>query len=139
MLATAPFLVFLHVAANLVWVGSILSVAMIVGSGTADPKTRGTLGVEVYKKLAVPAFVVSFIAGASRLAMDTGYYFSTTKFMHGKLFFALVVIGLHHAIGGRAKKLAAGTTTEAGGIATFSIALLVAAIGAVFFVVLKPF
>ena len=139
MFATAPLLVFLHVAANVVWVGSILSVAVIVGSGTADAKMRGTLGVEVYKKLAVPAFVVSFVAGASRLALDTGYYFSATKFMHGKLFFALIVIGLHHAIGGRAKKLARGMATDAGGIATLSIALLVAAIGAVFFAVLKPF
>jgi putative membrane protein len=139
MTAVAPLLVFVHVAANVVWIGSILSVAMILGSPLADPKTRGMLAVEVYRKLAVPAFVLSFLAGVSRLAMDTGYYFVATKFMHGKLFLALVVIGLHHAIGGRAKKLASGAITDAGGVRTLGIGLVIAAIGAVFFVVCKPF
>jgi putative membrane protein len=140
MLAIAPFLVFLHVAANVVWIGSILGVATIVGSSeAAEPKTRGALAVEVYRKLAVPAFVVSFVAGVGRLAMDTHYYFAATKFMHGKLFFALIVIGLHHAIGGRAKRLASGATTAAGGVGILRIALFLAAAGAVFFVILKPF
>lgn len=139
MSAVAPLLVFLHVAANVVWIGSILSVAVILNSPAADSKMRGALGAEVYRKLAVPAFVLSFVAGVSRLAMDTGYYFSATKFMHGKLFLALVVIGLHHAIGGRAKKLASGTTSDSGGVLTLGIALAVAAVGAVFFAILKPF
>jgi putative membrane protein len=139
MSGIAMLLVFVHVAANVVWIGSILAVAVIVSSRVADIKTRGTLGVEVYKKLAVPAFVVSFVAGASRLAADTGYYFSTTKFMHGKLFLALVVIALHHVIGGRAKKMAAGTTTDANGVPALAFVLLVAASGAVFLVVFKPF
>ncbi|HEX7670062.1 MAG TPA: CopD family protein [Polyangiaceae bacterium] len=139
MPAIAPLLVFLHVAANVVWIGSIVSVAVILGSPAGDPNTRGTLAVEVYRKLATPAFVLSFVAGVSRLGLDTRYYFVATKFMHGKLFLALVVIGLHHAIGGRAKKLAAGTATNAGGVRALGIALVLASMGAVFFVVLKPF
>lgn len=139
MPSLALLLVFLHVSANVVWIGSILAVAVILGSGEGSPKTRGALGVAVYRRLATPAFIVSFTAGAARLAMSTEYYFSATKFMHGKLFLALVVIGLHHAIGARAKKLSAGTTTEAGGVVGLAIGLLIAAIGAVFFVVLKPF
>ena len=139
MSGIALLLVFVHVAANVVWIGSILAVAVIVSSGAADIKTRGVLGVEVYKKLAVPAFVVSFVAGASRLVANTGYYFSVTKFMHAKLFLALVVIALHHAIGGRAKRMAAGTATDAGGVPALAFVLLAAAVGAVFFAVLKPF
>jgi putative membrane protein len=139
MSGTAMLLVFVHVTANVVWIGSILAVAVIVSSRIADIKTRGVLGVEVYKKLAVPAFVVSFVTGASRLAGDTSYYFSATKFMHGKLFLALVVIALHHVIGGRAKKMAAGTKADASGVPALALALLVAASGAVFLAVLKPF
>jgi len=139
MLGSSGILVFLHVAANVVWIGSILAVAVILSSPTPDPKSRGTLATRVYMKLAVPAFVVSFVAGGSRLAMDTTYYFQQTKFMHGKLFLALVVIGLHHAIGGRAKKLAAGTVTDGGNSGVLGIGLLVAAVGAVFFAILKPF
>jgi putative membrane protein len=139
MSGIAMLLVFVHVTANVVWIGSILAVAIIVSSGVADNKTRGMLGVEVYKKLAVPAFLVSFITGASRLAADTGYYFSATKFMHGKLFFALIVIALHHVIGGRAKRMAAGTVAEAKGVPALALTLLVAASGAVYLVVFKPF
>ena len=82
MSTPSTVLVFLHVASNLVWIGSILAVARILGSGTADAPTRGRIGVELYRRLSVPAFVTSFAAGVARLLLDPAYYFSTTKFMH---------------------------------------------------------
>lgn len=132
-------LVFLHVSANVVWIGSILAVAIVLMSAAGDAPVRGKIAVEVYKKLATPAFVVSFLAGALRLALDPSYYFVQTKYMHGKLFLALVVIGLHHAIGGRAKKVAAGAASDAGYAGTLAVILVVAAAGAVFLAVTKPF
>jgi len=132
-------LVFLHVSANVVWIGSILAVAIVLMSTTGDAAVRGTLATDVYKKLAAPAFVVSFLAGALRLALDTNYYFVLTKFMHGKLLLALVVIGLHHAIGARAKRVSKGAAPDGGNVGTLAVVLVVAAAGAVFLAVTKPF
>jgi uncharacterized membrane protein len=129
----------LHVAANVVWIGSILAVAVVLTSTGADAKTRGALGLEVYKKLSVPAFVAAFFAGGIRLALTPEVYFMATKYMHGKLTLAAVVIGLHHAIGARANKLATGKETDAGPTRTLAVVLLVAVVGVAFFAVLKPF
>lgn len=132
-------LIVLHVIANVIWIGSILAVAVVLGAHSGDAATRGKIAVDVYGKLATPAFVVSFVAGVTRLALDTQYYFVQTKFMHGKLLLALVVIGLHHVIGARAKKMANGVATESGNTAILAVILLLSAAGAVFLVVTKPF
>jgi len=94
----------------------------------------------VYRSLAVPAFVTSFVAGAIRLALSPDYYFVATHFMHAKLLLALVVIALHHVIGGRAKKAAAGDTAASGrATPALELGLAVAAAGAIFLAVMKPF
>jgi putative membrane protein len=134
-----PILVFVHVAANVVWIGAILAVVVALTAPSGDLPTRGNIALAIYKKLATPAFVVSFLAGITRLFLDTGYYFSATKFMHGKLTFAVAVIALHHVIGARAKRVAGGQISSAGNVSVLGIALLVAAAAAVFFVVVKPF
>jgi protoporphyrinogen IX oxidase len=139
MLGVAPLLVFLHVTANIVWVGSVLAIATVISSAAAEPEALGRIGVRVHQQLAMPAFAVSLVTGGARLAMDTGYYFGQTKFMHGKLFLALVVIGLDHAIRGRAKRMASGTAKGPSGAAGLAVGVLVAAAGAVFFAVVKPF
>ncbi|HVU04073.1 MAG TPA: CopD family protein [Polyangiaceae bacterium] len=137
-MTVGALLVFVHVAANVVWIGSILAVAVVATGADGDDRTRGALAATIYRKLAAPAFGVSFLAGVSRLAMDPGYYFVATKFMHGKLTFALAVIALHHVIGGRVKKMKAGESgaENTGGLA---FALFACAVVAVFFVVTKPF
>jgi putative membrane protein len=132
-------LVSLHVTANVVWIGSILAVALVLAGSAGDAVVRGRLGYEVYRKVAAPAFVVSFVAGGIRLAFGTNYYFVQTKFMHGKLFLALVVIGLHHAIGARAKKMERGAAPDAGTAPILAAVLLVATVGIVFLVIAKPF
>ena len=100
--------VWLHVVGNVFWIGSIVAVGMLLLAEAADPKTRGELARGLYLRIAVPAFAVSLTAGLTRLLMDTSYYFTEHHWMHGKLAFALGVIALHHVIGARAKKLAAG-------------------------------
>jgi len=107
-------LIWLHVTANLFWIGAITAVGLLILSNRVEPKVRGELAASIYQRLAAPAFVVSFLAGTARLFSDTQYYFKTTHFMHAKLLFALIVIGLHHVIGARAKKLASGEATDAG-------------------------
>lgn len=107
-------LIWLHVTANLFWIGAITAVAVLVLATGTDPKTRGALATTVYQRLAAPAFVVSILGGSARLFSDTAYYFKATHFMHAKLLFAVIVIGLHHVIGARAKKLASGEASDPG-------------------------
>ncbi len=130
-------LVWVHIVGNLVWIGSILAVAVTITGQTGDAKVRGELGLRIYRMLSVPAFVLSFVAGTVRLLMDTKYYLSEHHWMHGKLLFALVVIGIHHVIGSRAKKLARGTVQDAGPTATMALVFLVSAIIASFFVIFR--
>jgi protoporphyrinogen IX oxidase len=132
-------LVVLHVVANLVWIGSICAVALVLGGTQADSKLRGAVALDVYKRLAVPAFVVSLAAGLVRLILDTQLYLVVTKFMHPKLTLALAVIALHHVIGARAKRMASGQRADAGPMALLSGVLVVCAAGAAFLALVKPF
>ena len=116
-------LILLHVVANLVWIGSILSVALALSSDKADARTRGEIALGLYRRIAVPAFLVSFASGLVRLLLTLEYYFSATRFMHGKLTFAVAVIVLHHLIGARAKQMASGARSEPG-TSAMAVALL---------------
>ena len=128
----------LHVAANLVWIGSILSVAWLTAraSGAADGAEIGRLARGLYMRFSVPAFVLSFLGGILRLLMAPGAYLSA-HWMHGKLFFALGVIALHHIIGAKAKRVAKGETAAGKSVPVFMVALLLAAIGASALVTMK--
>jgi putative membrane protein len=130
-------LTWLHVSGNIVWIGAILAVGAVMTSQLSDSKTRGALALQIYKSLAVPAFVVSFGFGAVRLFMDTSYYLKEHHWMHGKLGLAVGVIAIHHVLGGRAKRMAAGTVTTAGPTGALTVALGVLAVLATFSAVMK--
>ncbi|HSN99009.1 MAG TPA: CopD family protein, partial [Candidatus Nanopelagicales bacterium] len=127
----------LHVLGNVVWIGAILAVAAVLTGSAADPKTRGELGLRVYNHLAVPAFVLSFVCGATRLALDTSYYLVQNHWMHPKITVALVAIGLHHVLGARAKKMARGAVQGAGQAAILALILALMAAAAAFFVIFR--
>jgi len=139
MSALYQALVAAHVAANLVWIGSILSVALALSSRAVDSRAAAQVAYELYRKLAIPAFVVSFVTALTRLLLSTQLYFVETKYMHGKLLFAVIVIGLHHVIGGRAKAVAAGRRSSPGPVGVLALLLLISAVAATLFVILKPF
>jgi protoporphyrinogen IX oxidase len=130
-------LVWLHVVGNIVWIGSILAVGVILAGGRAEPKVRGEIALDVYKRLAVPAFILSFVCGAARLGLDMSYYLKQNHWMHGKLLLALGVIALHHVIGGRARKMAGGTVSDPGPVGTLTAVLGALAVGAAFIVIFK--
>lgn len=132
-------ILFIHVTANVVWIGSILAVATIVTSAYGDSNVRGRIALDVYKKLSVPSFIAAFVTGLVRLLATPHYYFVDTKFMHGKLLLVAIVIAVHHIIGARAKRLSAGTTDATTSVGTLAAVLLLAAAGAVFLVLAKPF
>ena len=139
MTALYQALVAAHVAANLVWIGSILSVALSLSSRAVDSRAAAQIAYELYRKLAIPAFVVSFVTALTRLLLSTELYFVETKYMHGKLLFAVIVIGLHHVIGARAKAVAAGRRSSPGPVGVLALLLLISAVAATLFVILKPF
>ena len=139
MTALYQALVAAHVAANLVWIGSILSVALSLSSRAVDGRAAAQIAYELYRTLAIPAFVVSFVTALTRLLLSTQLYFVETKYMHGKLLFAVIVIGLHHVIGGRAKAVAAGRRSSPGPVGVLALLLLISAVAATLFVILKPF
>lgn len=139
MLTLRAVLVFVHVFANLVWIGSILAVAAALMDTAAELRLRASVALSIYRQLATPAFGASFSAGLVRLLLDTNLYLVQTHYMHAKLLFALAVIALHHIIGARAKRAASAESKAPGNLAVLSVALFLCAGAAAFFVVLKPF
>jgi putative membrane protein len=139
MTALYQLLVAFHVAANLVWIGAILSVSLALVSRAADGRAGAQIAYELYRKLAVPAFVVSFVCALTRLMLSLELYFVETKYMHGKLLFAVIVIALHHVIGARAKAMSTGRRSSPGPVGVLALLLLVSAVAATLFVIVKPF
>jgi protoporphyrinogen IX oxidase len=133
-------LVSAHVLANVVWIGALLSVAVLTARAPflADPTDVGTLARRVYLRLAVPAFLASFGAGVARIALAP-YAYAHLPWMHVKLGLALVVIVLHHVIGGRARRVARGNSDAGLGIGWLAMGAFLCAAGAVFLGVAKSF
>lgn len=132
-------LVFIHVAANVVWIGAILAVAYTMGLRVGEPTERGQIARALYLKLATPAFGIALAAGVARLAMTPRYYFVASHWMHAKLLFALGVIAIHHVLGARARRMANGTRRDPGHVQVLGGLLFVCAAAAVFLVVVRPF
>jgi putative membrane protein len=133
-------LVSAHVLANVVWIGALLSVATLTARAPflADPTDVGSMARRVYFRLAVPAFLASFGAGVARIAIAPQAY-AHLPWMHAKLGLALVVIILHHLIGGRARRVARGNSDAGLGIGWLALGTFVCAAGAVFLGVAKSF
>lgn len=132
-------LVFVHVLSVIVWIGSILSVGALLaaaGKDGHDAKGFAASAVFVYRRLAAPAFLVAFLAGVGRLALDAGTYMHAHWF-HGKLTMALIVIVLHHVIGALAKKAHTGSMQSAKSGGILFLALLCASTLTVLLVLFK--
>lgn len=142
-MSTATILLTLHVFANMVWIGSIAAVgwltaaaSRIEGQDRADAVAQAA--VQLYRRAAVPAFVLSFAFGLAMLVGTPGYM--KLHWFHAKLTCALVVIGLHHVLGAKAKKAARahGESRQSGGSSAILAAVTLAfAFGTVAFAVLK--
>jgi len=129
----------LHVVFNVFWIGSIVATGLILAAKPATATERGELVLVVYRKLASPAFGLSFLTGIARLALSFDYYFKFTHFMHLKLTLGLAVIALHHVIGARAGRAARGDAAAAAGVGRLAAILGVLAAGTAWVALTKPF
>lgn len=133
-------LVATHIAANMVWIGAISSVALALVSRAVDGRGGAQIAYELYRKLAAPAFVVSFLAALTRLLLSLDLYFlGPKKYMHGKLLFAVIVIALHHILGARAKAVSTGRRSTPGPVGVLALLLLISAVAATLFAIVEPF
>ena len=130
-------LVWLHVGGNLVWIGAVVAMGFILTQKATDAKVRGALARGVHLKLAMPAFLVSFVAALLRTGMDLKGYFVLHHWMPGKLPFAVAVIALHHILAARARKMQAGSMQEAGPSGMLTIVFAACAMIAAFFAVVQ--
>jgi protoporphyrinogen IX oxidase len=128
----ATVLLAVHLIGNVVWIGSLLAVALLVAHApwTAEPADVGRLARRVHLRLAVPGFLTTFAAGAARIWLMPAAY-AHAYWLHAKLGLALLVIIFHHVIGGRARRVAAGHPEAAAGTDLMGIAAFLCAAGAV--------
>jgi putative membrane protein len=131
-------LVAAHVLANVVWIGALLSVATLTARApfVADPSDLGSLARRVYWRLAVPGFLASVGAGVARITLAPQVY-AHLPWFHAKLGLALVVIVLHHIIGGRARRVANGNADAGRGLGAVAVLTFLCVAGAVLLGVAK--
>jgi putative membrane protein len=131
-------LVAAHVFANVVWIGAILSVAVVTARApfVADLADLGSLARRIYWRLAVPGFLASLATGAARIALGPDLY-AHLPWFHAKLGLAVIVIILHHIIGARARRVGRGNSDAGRGVGAMAGLMLVCVGGAVLLGVAK--
>jgi putative membrane protein len=108
----ASLLLSIHVIANLIWIGSIVSVGLLLSIATPENLASNAAAAKnIYSTVATPAFALSFLFGIARLSLAPAAYMHLHWF-HAKLTFAIAVIALHHVIGAKAKRAAAASTNN---------------------------
>jgi uncharacterized membrane protein len=127
-----------HVLANLVWIGALLSEALLLTHATwaSDPAQAGLLARRIHTRLAFPAFVASLAAGLGRL-LPARHAYAAMPWMWAKLGFALAIIVIHHVLGLRTRRMANGNVDAAQGVGVLGWLTFLFAAGAVLFAVAK--
>ena len=128
-------LIWLHVVGNVFWIGAITAVALLLLQGKSGDGSA-KLAASLYLRLAVPAFVLSFLTGVGRLLLDGSLYMKQ-PWMHAKLTTALIVIVVHHIIGAKARKLDRDPETSTATVMPLLALLVLGAIMTVYFVVVR--
>ena len=132
-------LVAAHVFANMVWIGSISAVgASLAVKHSGALIDRAKVALWTYRRLAVPAFLLSLLIGLSCLLLDPTKSLLKIPSMHAKLTLAAGVIVLHHWIGAATRRMADGRREAPIPVYVVGLLLLFAASASLLGVV-KPF
>ena len=107
-----PALLVVHILGLVFWVGGLLVTSMALTRHTqeASPEARDALArlERIYLRgLADPGALLTILAGAG-LIMTNPHYFLHAPWLHIKLTFVLLLIGLHGMVAMRTKGFAAG-------------------------------
>jgi uncharacterized membrane protein len=99
-------LLALHVLANLLWVGSLVSITRVITSAVGEPdavRARfAAVARRIYRTVASPWMGIATLTGLAMIGVAQGAYFRFGWF-HGKFTVALVMLGLHFVLGARVK------------------------------------
>jgi len=133
-------LLALHVLANLLWVGSLVSITRVITSAIGEPEpTRArfaALARRIYRTVSSPWMGIATLTGLGMIGAAHGMYFRFGWF-HGKFTAALAMLGLHFVLGRRVRAAEASGIDEqsAGAMRSLQLGVLGAAAAAVTFVV----
>lgn len=129
-------LLALHVLADLLWVGSLVSITRVITSAAGEPEpTRARLAAaarRIYRTVSSPWMGIATLTGLAMIGVAQGAYFRFGWF-HGKFTAALVMLGLHFALGARVKAAEASGVDErsVGAMRGLQLGVLAAAAAAV--------
>ncbi len=133
--------IVLHLLSLMVWIGSAASIGALLrraelASDDGASRASSEAAAAVYRAVSTPAFVAA-VAFGLLLFLEAPATYMRLHWFHGKLTAALVVIGLHHALGAKAKRSAAGSRQRASGGSILGGAILVLALAVIALAELK--
>lgn len=133
-------LLALHVLADLLWVGSLVSITRVITSAAGEPEAArprfAAAARRIYRTVSSPWMGVATLTGLAMIGVMAGQHFRFGWF-HGKFTAALVMLGLHFALGARVRAAEANGIDEksAGAMRSLQLGVLGAAAAAVVFVI----
>jgi protoporphyrinogen IX oxidase len=114
-MAVVPALLVVHVLGLVFWVSGLLVTSMALTRHTQEASAEARQALarleRIYLRgLADPGALLTILAGVS-LIMTNAPYFLRAPWLHIKLAFVLILIGLHGIVAVRTKRFAAGRIT----------------------------
>jgi protoporphyrinogen IX oxidase len=115
VITVVPILLVAHIFGIVFWMGGLLATSMALTRHTQEdsPEVRASLArlERIFLRgLADPGALLTILAGASLIMTNASYYLHA-PWLHIKLTFVLLVIGLHGLIAVRTKRFGAGKIT----------------------------
>ena len=115
VIAVVPALLVAHVFGLVFWVGGLLVTSMALTRHTQETSAEARQALarleRIYLRgLADPGALLTILAGASLISTNSSYYLHA-PWLHIKLTFVLLLIGLHGMVAMRTKRFAMGKIT----------------------------
>lgn len=112
MIAVVPALLVVHIFGLVFWISGLLVTSMALTRHTqeasADARQALARLERIYLRgLADPGALLTILAGIGLITTNSSYYLHA-PWLHIKLTFVLLLIGLHGAVAVRSKRFAAG-------------------------------
>lgn len=133
-------LLALHVLADLLWVGSLVSITRVITSAAGEPEAArprfAAAARRIYRTVSSPWMGIALLTGLVMIGVMHGAQFRFGWF-HGKFTAALAMLALHFVLGARVRAAEASGVDEksAGAMRSLQVGVLLAAAAAVTFVI----